>query len=81
MSPEGSKIVLTKETIWQLWRKMFGALGDVNVIGNPDMHTAVFECLDNITQMLLKVRIQADTIVYVFISLRIIKPLREFLSI
>ena len=39
-----------------VWRRILGALGDVNEIQKPRLHAAVMECLWTIWQMLAKIR-------------------------
>lgn len=39
-----------------MWRRMLGALGDVNKILNPKLHAEVFRYLVNITDSLIKIR-------------------------
>lgn len=39
-----------------MWRRMLGALGDVNKILNPKLHAQVFQYLVNITESLIKIR-------------------------
>lgn len=39
-----------------MWRRMLGALGDVNKILNPKLHAEVFRYLVNITESLIKIR-------------------------
>lgn len=39
-----------------LWRRMLGALGDVNEIRGPDMHAQVFEYLIDLWETLVKIR-------------------------
>lgn len=39
-----------------MWRRMLGALGDVNKILNPKLHAEVFRYLINITESLIKIR-------------------------
>lgn len=39
-----------------MWRRMLGALGDVNKILNPRLHAEVFRYLVNITESLIKIR-------------------------
>jgi len=40
-----------------MWRRMLGALGDVNKILNPKLHAEVFRYLVNITESLIKIRL------------------------
>lgn len=40
-----------------MWRRMLGALGDVNKILNPKLHAEVFRYLVNITENLIKIRL------------------------
>lgn len=40
-----------------MWRRMLGALGDVNKILNPKLHAEVFRYLVNITDSLIKIRL------------------------
>lgn len=39
-----------------LWKRMLGALGDVNQIGNPKLHAQVFEYLVKLTETLIKIK-------------------------
>ncbi|XP_065085904.1 probable Rho GTPase-activating protein CG5521 isoform X2 [Ochlerotatus camptorhynchus] len=39
-----------------MWRRMLGALGDVNKILNPKLHAQVFQYLVNMTESLIKIR-------------------------
>ncbi|XP_055546648.1 probable Rho GTPase-activating protein CG5521 isoform X2 [Wyeomyia smithii] len=39
-----------------MWRRMLGALGDVNKILNPKLHAQVFQYLVSITESLIKIR-------------------------
>jgi hypothetical protein len=39
-----------------MWRRMLGALGDVNRILNPKLHAEVFRYLVNITESLIKIK-------------------------
>ena len=38
-----------------LWRRMLGALGDINAIKDPEIHAQVLECLCDLMDMLIKV--------------------------
>ena len=38
-----------------LWRRMLGALGDVNKIDDPNIHASVFEHLCDLQETLLRV--------------------------
>ena len=38
-----------------LWRRMLGALGDINAIKDPEIHAQVLEYLCDLMDMLLKV--------------------------
>lgn len=40
-----------------MWRRMLGSLGDVNKILNPKLHAEVFRYLVNITDSLIKIRL------------------------
>ncbi|XP_070503032.1 probable Rho GTPase-activating protein CG5521 isoform X2 [Chironomus tepperi] len=40
-----------------MWRRMLGALGDVNKILNPKLHAEVFRYLVNITESLIKIKL------------------------
>ena len=40
-----------------LWRRMLGALGDINAIKDPEIHAQVLEYLCDLMDMLLKVYI------------------------
>lgn len=40
-----------------MWRRMLGALGDVNKILNPKLHAEVFRYLVNITDSMIKIRL------------------------
>lgn len=40
-----------------MWRRMLGALGDVNKILNPKLHAEVFRYLVNITDSLIKIKL------------------------
>lgn len=40
-----------------MWRRMLGALGDVNKILNPKLHAEVFRYLVNITESMIKMRL------------------------
>lgn len=39
-----------------LWRRMLGALGDVNQISDPKLHAQVFEYLIKLTETLIKIK-------------------------
>uniref|UniRef100_A0A2M4A455 Putative rho gtpase-activating protein n=1 Tax=Anopheles triannulatus TaxID=58253 RepID=A0A2M4A455_9DIPT len=39
-----------------MWRRMLGALGDVNKILNPKLHAQVYQYLVNMTESLIKIR-------------------------
>ncbi|XP_013400060.1 ral GTPase-activating protein subunit alpha-1-like isoform X2 [Lingula anatina] len=62
--PEDSRCVLaggnvtgwTPEAAVILWRRMLGALGDINQIKDPDIHASVFEYFCDLTDSLIKVR-------------------------
>jgi hypothetical protein len=43
------------EVVVVLWRRMLGALGDVNRLVHPNLHVQVFEYLIELSQTLLKV--------------------------
>jgi len=45
------------EVVVVLWRRMLGALGDVNRLVHPNLHVQVFEHLIELSQTLLKVKI------------------------
>ena len=51
-----------------LWRRMLGALGDVNVIKDPDMHATVYEYLCDLMDILLKVSILTPFVSSWFLS-------------
>lgn len=46
----------TPEVAVILWRRMLGALGDINHIENPEIHAQVYEYLCDLMDLLLKVR-------------------------
>lgn len=46
-----------------MWRRMLGALGDVNKILNPKLHAEVFRYLVNITESLIKIRLNQGIVI------------------
>lgn len=44
------------EVVVVLWRRMLGALGDVNRLVHPNLHVQVFEYLIELSKTLLKVK-------------------------
>jgi hypothetical protein len=47
-----------------LWRRMLGALGDVNQLTNPALHSQVFEYLVELCDTLAKVRTMLEDDVF-----------------
>lgn len=52
----GHIIGWTSDAAVILWRRMLGALGDVNTISDPDIHAQVFDYFCELTSTLFKVR-------------------------
>lgn len=46
-----------------LWRRMLGALGDINSIRDPSLHTQVFQYLVELGDTLTKVGFRAELII------------------
>ena len=65
---EGSKGILaggqiigwTPDAAVVLWRRMLGALGDINAITDPEIHAQVFEYFCDLTSTLFKVCERSD---------------------
>ena len=48
-----------------LWRRMLGALGDVNQIQDPEIHARVYECMCDLLDTMLKVGKEQITVVFI----------------
>ena len=54
----------TSDVAVVLWRRMFGVLGDINKITDPNIHAHVYEYLCELLATLLKVRLLYTALIW-----------------